>query len=475
VADVALKTDDELQLRLEDTSLMKLSLAMTLACMPLAVAAAQAPYDYGSNCRHWPAARGEFPVGTGEFEVTDSIRSSQYAPAPTPTRRLYVRAWYPAAERTDSRPRPYFTEPESTVLPAVVLKLLERPLDAFRGCAGLATNGHLGAGPAPGRFPIVAFNHGFVAYAAQNTALFEHLAANGYVVLTIGHPYETGGIVYPDGDSVSMSPRLLEDLKAQWILLGRGGLGESIPDRLQAAAEYVRASRHSSFGQLPAVWREDTYFVLDRLEALAVPADVRALAGAIDHQRRGYVGMSFGGYIAALLAQGDPRARAAVNLDGGSWTYELIDADVRTPFMMVNSDPTLAYKRIVAAGVPLPPGLYRGPLGPRTPTVGDIAYERVASAGARPDIHRITVPGVLHESWTDNPAIVGDTAMRQRLGDETALGSVIEIQGDLVLGFLDRYVKGERNGFPRSVIRRHPRLIVRDRFDIRPPASRKRH
>ena len=53
-------------------------------------------YDYDANCRRWPDAAGPYPVGTIDFEVTDPIRASQYAPEPVVTRRLYVRAWYPA-------------------------------------------------------------------------------------------------------------------------------------------------------------------------------------------------------------------------------------------------------------------------------------------------------------------------------------------------------------------------------------------
>jgi hypothetical protein len=38
-----------------------------------------------------------------------------------------------------------------------------------------------------------------------------------------------------------------------------------------------------------------------------------------------------------------------------------------------------------------------------------------------------------------------------------------KVQNDLVLGFLDRFVKGEADGFPRSVMKRHPDLIRLDR------------
>src|SRR4029079_15693140 len=89
-------------------------------------------YDYHANCRHWPQAAGRFPVGTGAFEVTDPLRSWQYAPEPTATRRLYVRAWYPAGDVTGCSRRPYFTEAEAGTVPVRSLELLRQPPDALR-------------------------------------------------------------------------------------------------------------------------------------------------------------------------------------------------------------------------------------------------------------------------------------------------------------------------------------------------------
>lgn len=42
----------------------------------------QEPYDYRANCRAWPAVSGPHGVGTLELELTDSLRSAQYAPTP---------------------------------------------------------------------------------------------------------------------------------------------------------------------------------------------------------------------------------------------------------------------------------------------------------------------------------------------------------------------------------------------------------
>src|SRR4051794_143781 len=89
-------------------------------------------YDYDANCRDWPELRGQFPVGTLDFEVTDPLRSSQYAPTPTITRRLYVRAWYPAADVTSCQRRPYFTEAEAGTVPVKSLELLRQPPDALQ-------------------------------------------------------------------------------------------------------------------------------------------------------------------------------------------------------------------------------------------------------------------------------------------------------------------------------------------------------
>src|SRR5690349_11800958 len=116
-------------------------------------------YDYDANCRHWPHAAGPFPVGTREFEATDVIRSSQYAPEPSATRRLYVRAWYPAGDVTGYSRRPYFTGAEVGTVPVESLKLLRQPPDALRNAVALMTNGFVEAPPADGLFPVVVFNH----------------------------------------------------------------------------------------------------------------------------------------------------------------------------------------------------------------------------------------------------------------------------------------------------------------------------
>ena len=419
-------------------------------------------YDYEANCRHWPNVVGQFPVGTLELEVVDTLRNSQYAPEPNATRRLYVRAWYPAGDVAGCSRRPYFTAAEIDTVPVMSLQLLRQPPDAFRNAVKLLTNAWVDAPPAKGTFPVVVFNHGYLSYPAQHTALFEHLAANGYVVLSVGHPWESGGIVYPNGDAVPGSPRILEDMMQIGQALGAMAAyaAPTLTAQLDALREYIRVLRTTSAGRLAPVWRDDVYFVLDRLEENAIPA-AAPLASIIDHERRAYMGKSFGAYIAGMLAQGDPRACGVVHLDGGVWSYELVDAELRTPFLTLASDLWEDFRRMPE----LPLGMHasvREPLGPRTPTGSDLAYELFSRAGLRSDGHRFLVPGIRHSGVSDLPELAGVPALRAKVGTEAALATFTAVQNDLVAGFLDRYVKGVSSEYPTRERAEHPELVVQD-------------
>ena len=162
----------------------------------------------------------------------------------------------------------------------------------------------------------------------------------------------------------------------------------------------------------------------------------------------------------------DRRAKAAINLDGGYWTAELVDADLRTPFLMLNSDPTA-----VTATFPEEFNVYRGPHGAGAPTAGDLAYERLATAGLRDDIHRIMIPGIQHVGISDFPEILGAPGTAPLLGETGITAQFTAIQNDLVLGFLDRYVKGADSNYPSGVLAKYPELMVRDRDDIRRQAE----
>jgi hypothetical protein len=230
--------------------------------------------------------------------------------------------------------------------------------------------------------------------------------------------------------------------------------------------------RNTSAGWLASVWRDDVYFVLDRLEENAIPA-AASVAAIIDHDRRGYMGKSYGAYIAGMLAQGDPRSRGVVHLDGGLWSYELADTELRTAFMTLSSDLWESFRKMSE----LPPGMdpsVRDPLGPRTPAAQDLAYERIARAGLRSDGYRFVVPGIRHSGVSDLPELAGAPSLRAALGTDPALATFTAIQNALVGGFLDRHVRGVASAFPAPALAAHPEVIVQDLGWLRERAQAER-
>jgi pimeloyl-ACP methyl ester carboxylesterase len=186
------------------------------------------------------------------------------------------------------------------------------------------------------------------------------------------------------------------------------------------------------------------------------------------------MGKSFGAYIAGMLAQGDPRSRGAVHLDGGLWSYELADAELRTPFLTLGSDVWEDFRTMPELPRGMDPSV-REPLGPQTPAASDLAYERFARAGLRPDGYRFVIPGIRHSGVSDLPELAGAPVLRGKLGTEAALATFTAIQNDLVGGFLDRHVKGAPSDFPARALATHPEVIVQDLSWLRERAQTELH
>ncbi len=173
------------------------------------------------------------------------------------------------------------------------------------------------------------------------------------------------------------------------------------------------------------------------------------------------MGKSFGAYVAGMLAQGDPRARGVVHLDGGVWSYELVDCELRAPFLTLSSDLWEDFRRLPD----LPPGMdpaIRAPVGAQTTTGSDLAYEKLADAGLRADGYRFIVPEIRHSGVSDLPELAGVPALRAKLGTERALETFTAVQNALVGGFLDRYVRGADADFPTRQLAEHPQVIAQD-------------
>jgi predicted dienelactone hydrolase len=209
-----------------------------------------------------PFARGLYPVGVRTLVLRD--RGRDHRPLP-------VEVWYPASRAHAGADLAASTQDTYEVLP---------------GFPPVSQDAVRGAAPHAGRYPLVAFSHGFGGHRRQTTFLCTHLASHGYVVASCDHTGNT----------------LLDTV--QFVMAKRAG--NPIPDTVAMVREFIAAR--------PA----DVVAMLDQLLDGAAP-DLRAV---IDAERMGMTGHSFGGWTTLMVTARDRRIRAALPLapaGGTTW------------------------------------------------------------------------------------------------------------------------------------------------------------
>lgn len=227
-----------------------LSSVRPVLLLPFIAACGALPFEpAGPDHAPDPSALGPYPVGVRTETFYDPVRD----------RTLVTEIWYPA----------------DTAGPGYDYPLVDLVPEEVRGEVGdlgtLPTDAVRDAKLAAGRFPLVVFSHGNAGVRMQSTYLTVALASHGYVVASADHAGNTLGdaalLERPEG-------ALLFDLEA-------------------VLTSYLERPR-------------DVSAVIDRLEGLD-------LAEAIDFDRVGVAGHSFGAVTALRVAAMDPRIDAAVS------------------------------------------------------------------------------------------------------------------------------------------------------------------
>ena len=409
---------------------------------------------------HWfplhdlPAPSGEFAVGVRDFELVDESRKGVNGVGENDPRRLLVRVWYPAGNVSGMEVRPYYNEAETDT----AARALGDQIGAgFLGQSQslIDTNSYENAPLLDGaeQLPTIIYSHGYGAHLAQNTALMEELASNGYVIYSVHHTGDAGAIYTPSGELLELDPAIIEmretmqdpdseetqKITEQFIAMLAG---ESYDDRLAGVNKYRDdsvAAGERTFVISPEVWTSDRIFVHDQLEAGAVPENVAEIVAASRFDRTGQIGMSYGGSTTGRVCQIDLRCAAGINLDGGDFHYDPFNANMRVPFMMMYSDSGLMMRMLGASEEEIE----------RANEINDYSYERHELAGLSEDIHRVIFLNSAHGTYSDMKWHIRSPLLSTFLGDVDP-SDALSVQNDFVRGFFDRYLKGEDSGFPSA-------------------------
>ncbi|MCP3803875.1 lipase [Allokutzneria sp. A3M-2-11 16] len=254
-------------LRRRQRGLAAVALALVVASAP---AASAAPATF-----QLPAPTGRQQVGVVDLHLVDASRRDPWKPERA--RELMVSVRYPARD-ADRFPRaPWITPGLAEVQDGfgVGLGIPKGSVD----WTAARTHARSGAPAAHGRHPVVLYTPGLGFPRSAQTAILDDLASRGYVVVSVDHTFETN-VEFPGG-RVEAPVRL-----------------EIVPETMKKILD-VRVA--------------DTRFVLDSLAAGPLP---RGLGGALDLDRVGVFGHSYGGFTGGETMVHDRRVDAGVNLDG---------------------------------------------------------------------------------------------------------------------------------------------------------------
>ncbi len=243
-------------------------------------------------------------LGTHVYRWTDASRDEPVTADPNDKRSVVAQVFYPAAPGAKGARSVYIDGLRA--LPANVSLLPGFMLATF---GRIDTHAIVDAPISPARkWPVVMFSPGYGGPRAFYTGLAEGLAAKGYVVVTLDHPYESAVTELPDGRiaaAVDSFPANASDGDA-WM----------------ANQLDIRAA--------------DMRYALDQLRPDIVGAD---LAAHLDIDHVAAIGHSLGGATAIVAMQGDARIRAAANVDGTPYGA-MIGEPLNRPFLLLQSDYT---------------------------------------------------------------------------------------------------------------------------------------
>ncbi|MDO3409285.1 alpha/beta hydrolase [Saccharibacillus sp. CPCC 101409] len=147
-----------------------------------------------------------------------------------------------------------------------------------------------------GTYPLVVFSHGAFGVPISNLSTFTELASNGYVVVSIGHPYHSFYVPGPDGRPVMADTDFIRSVYAANEM-------EDGPEQQALVDQWLD------------VRLADIHYVMDTLSRRARIASEDPVFRRIDPEKIGLFGHSLGGAASAEIGRQRPDIDAVAVLD----------------------------------------------------------------------------------------------------------------------------------------------------------------
>ncbi|MBQ7614783.1 MAG: dienelactone hydrolase family protein [Butyrivibrio sp.] len=276
--------------------------------------------------------------------------------------------------------------------------------------------------------PLVIFSHGAFGYYQSNTSTYRELASNGYVVVSLDHPYHSFYTKDSSGKTITVDPTFIQtamsvgndpeaeyteeeiyEITSEWMQLRMDDMNFVI-DTLKEAAE----------GNYGDSW----YFGKDKKEELE---EVMSL---VDASKIGLMGHSLGGATAVTVGRRTD-VSAAVDLDGTMLGEEL---GVENGMPVINSEP---YTTPLLCITNEPHHMEATEAGKLSYSYANNVILNNADEG-----FETYVAGSEHMNFTDLPMFSPFLSGLLGSGSVDA-GYCIDTMNALILDFFNCYLKGE--------------------------------
>lgn len=289
--------------------------------------------------KEFPKPLGEFMVGLSEMSFTDSARKGLFEFAPDESREIPILIFYPSDSAQGREPSLYSFKEEAELFKKASKGLVSANSRLIKTHAypGLPVSMQ------QSEYPVVFFNHGYSSHMMQNVVLCCDLASRGYIVVSVGHPYEANALRYPDGRIVLANEAISDEFKQTMqsrMPKFKNMEKQTFSDEkiTSAAADFFGDFQSTKVWNHVRIWADDNIFIADMLEQLNEQTSGSLFAGKLDLKRGiGITGHSYGGCTASQVCSDDSRFICGVNIDAPTYG-DYWDKDLQKPFLIIGSE-----------------------------------------------------------------------------------------------------------------------------------------
>lgn len=364
-----------------------------------------------------PMPSGEYFVGTASMRLEDVDRKELFTKDTEDYRNILITIWYPADAIGEDKANSYWDKQ------GIIGK--EYSINAGMGTfwythlSVISTNSYenIPISLKEEKYPVIIYSPSFYGLNRENTMLFEELASRGYIIFSINHSFETIVSVYPNGEAVLGNLDYVYDSYESNGKLEEKFYNEfyTIKDqnkRKEILKDILKVDKSSEF--LIRERTMDVVYLLDEIERLNIEDSM--YSSKIDLDKIGAMGWSFGGATAMEASIADARINSVINIDG--WPYgEFFNSSqaFNKPFMALRSESDDEMEDMISE------------------LINDKAIG---------DSYMFEIKGAQHTNFWDFPLFFDVYKYLDYWGPIKAL-RLREIESRYIVGFFDKYLKGE--------------------------------